>query len=1019
MPGKIHVPIAVNIEGIQKVTSALGKLSTSVGAAVGAFGALTARTTLNFAQGAIAGAADLERNLAGLETVFGTTTQQMVDFASNATGMGLSLSEAAKASTFIGSVLKQSGFSIQETADLTEDLVTLGADLALTYGYDVQEALLGMTALFRGEYDPIEKFGVAMKQSEIDAEKAARGLDGLTGAAERFADQQIRVEFLMERAGDAMGQVERQQNSLAVQQNRLNATFNTMRDIVGMELAPVMAELTGGLADMVTRLMPKVTETFAAFEEPLRRIGNDLIPVIEGLLTEFLNFLSDLAAIFEQATDPTSDLGDSLQNVGLLIDYLFGEFEKFGLEVPDFITVVTDTVGMLADGIFNVVTGIQDAFWFVEAFITALGKFDIWAMIWGDEAERRRFSDYIGNQMWLNQRNRDTIIETGNAIEDNAFKQEQFNQKQKEYGEALLAGQRAYEAELKAIAKEEERLAALADKVDLNPAASLASADVKDPVGDFFARLEDEINKQAARIELEEFGLSAALIDQVLGSGEDWTIVYNAIISGGKEAAQTLQEQFNKTATGLEELAAAQEAYNQKLEELNQIAEERQATVDQYNADVADATETFMDFVMATREVITGIDPLETYQRAIGQFEQQTRRDLDSIERQINQAFDNGYLLESARDNLLAYAREELNILIGIQRQRDELLAQRNAAADTIFGIAQAVAATGNLTSLLGDVQDKVTEIQVTEVFEDIVKTAGSLEGFKVTLTRNFIDVVTETVSASNQLTSNFQAVIDRTAAFISNLELLREMGLDPFLFNQLVEAGAEAGGATAQALVEGGADTIAEVNRLQGVLESMGVDLGEMTYEVTKDSGEQFVSGIIDGMDSKLEDLQQTAADMAIAFSTTFADAMQQAMDTAFQSILETIKAEFQALMDELARQEAIARGYTSPETKLTAGGTHATTAVFDPVTGELLRSYTAPIDSPLIQDGMVNPDYFEPYPAYGMMSANATVTNEYNLTVNTNGNGSSTGAEVINALKTWNATNGDYTVSLTGFGA
>jgi hypothetical protein len=41
-------------------------------------------------------------------------------------------------------------------------------DLAATYGYDVQEALLGMTALFRGEYDPIEKFGVAMKQNEIN-----------------------------------------------------------------------------------------------------------------------------------------------------------------------------------------------------------------------------------------------------------------------------------------------------------------------------------------------------------------------------------------------------------------------------------------------------------------------------------------------------------------------------------------------------------------------------------------------------------------------------------------------------------------------------------------------------------------------------------------------------------------------------------------------------------------------------------------------------------------------------------
>ena len=1020
MPGKIHVPIAVDVQGIEKVTKRLANVSKTIGGIAVAAAGLAAKFTVAFAGGAIGGARDLERNLAGLETVFGATTEQMVEFSKNATGMGLSLSEAAKASTFIGSVLKQSGFSIAETADLTEDLVTLGADLALTYGYDVQEALLGMTALFRGEYDPIEKFGVAMKQSEIDAEKLARGMGHLTGAAERFADQQIRVEFLMERAADAMGQVERQQASLAVQQNRLNATFNTMRDIVGMELTPVMAELAGAVADMLTRIMPRVQETFAEFEEPIRRIAFHLLPAIEEMLNQFLNFLSDVGEIINQATDPTSEMGDALQDARLAIDELFAGFERFGLEVPSFVEIVTGTVTALATAIENTAITIDDTITFVGAFVEALGKFDIWKMLWGDEAERRRFSNFISSAMYMRRESRDASREQKEATEDLLFTEDMLSRVQKQQADRYLDFLEKRGQAVKDVIKEEERLANLQTNIGDSIAKDLKEADVKDPVGDFFAKLEDEINKEAARLQLANFGLSEALVQQILGSA-DWEAIFDTIINGGMEAAEELQKAFGQTAAGIQEAAEAAQELQELLDELADLEAERAGVLEDYNEKVQEATASFNEFVEATKTVITGIDPLLTYERAIGKFEQATSRDLQQIENQLKSAFDNDYLLEEAYNNLRSYARREFDELLGIQRQRDELLAKRDAAADTIFGVAQAVAASANLTRLLGDVEDKVTEIEVSEVFEDIVKTAGSLEGFKVTLTRNFIDVVTETVNASNQLTSNFEKVIERTRSFIDNLETLRELGLDPFLFNQLVEAGAEAGGATAQALVDGGAETIAEVNRLQTELEAMGVELGEMTYEVTKKSGEQFVSGIVDGMDAELETLQQRALDFAMDFSQGFAAAVNAGMKNAFGSILDQIKSEFDKILAEIDAK--IAEINRKMNQKITKGGagTGITSVIIDPVTREAVNVGDVEIPQEekdfLIASGFVPADFFG---ANGMMSTSASVTNNYDLTINSSAStGASMGAEVVNALKTWNATNGDYTISLTGFGS
>jgi hypothetical protein len=110
-----------------------------------------------------------ERNILALNQTFAEQSGQMRAFTQDAVSMGISQSQAAQASVFLGSVLKQYGLETSVTATETKKLISLSQDLATTYGYDLQEALLAMTALFRGEYDPIEKFGVAMKQNEMQS----------------------------------------------------------------------------------------------------------------------------------------------------------------------------------------------------------------------------------------------------------------------------------------------------------------------------------------------------------------------------------------------------------------------------------------------------------------------------------------------------------------------------------------------------------------------------------------------------------------------------------------------------------------------------------------------------------------------------------------------------------------------------------------------------------------------------------------------------------------------------------
>ncbi len=241
-----------------KSAGGLGSTLGKAGAALASFGLAT--KAVAFTKESIDSARDLERNLFSVGTIFDEFAPKIVQFTKNAEQLGLSQKDAAKASTFLGSVLKQSGFSMDFVTAETQKLVSLGVDLAATYGYDVQEALLGMTALFRGEYDPIEKFGVAMKQSEINSELAARGLNDLEGAARRNAEQTIRLELLYQRAADATGAFTAQSGNLYVEQKKLSAAWENMKATVGTELLPAMGGLVEVLKPLVDELTPRLVQ---------------------------------------------------------------------------------------------------------------------------------------------------------------------------------------------------------------------------------------------------------------------------------------------------------------------------------------------------------------------------------------------------------------------------------------------------------------------------------------------------------------------------------------------------------------------------------------------------------------------------------------------------------------------------------------------------------------------------------------------------------------------------------------
>ena len=808
------------IKDTKRLGKQLNSLSNTVIKASAAFAAFTAsRKLVEFGGAAVDEARDLTRNVNGLTSVFGAVSPQMLEFSRNAADMGLSMNQAAKASTFIGSVLKQSGFSIQETADLTERLVGLGTDLAITYGYDVQEALLGMTALFRGEYDPIEKFGVAMKQNEINAELARREQDNLTGSARRLAEQTIRVEFLFERASDALGQYAKQSGTLFAAQQQLRATFENMQAVVGYALTPALAELTTELRPLVEQLVPVLIAIFKEVIPVVKSLTQNkeaLIGVIIGVAEVVLTVTKLVAGL----TKFLVDNAEAVKAVVITLGTLFAAIKVWQLMAQG-IMLANSALRFFNISLLTSAKAIRN----VKLAIASTG-FGLIAVGIGFIASK--------------------IMEATDGIDEDLAD--------------LEAGLREFDFE----AYEAEALGAteqLKEFEDGLNSAGAAAGEAKDTVGDFFRSLGDDAAKLSARLELEALGATEGLISKILGSGEEWYKVFEEVTRDGMASVERVQAMFLQTATGFDE---AMDKWQQEFDAFKE-----------FEKSALEARDALVEFV---RE----FEVLPSIAAEIGTFEQDTVRKLENLEERLKDAFDNGQLLEDSYRNLLQYARDEFNVLRDIERQRDQLLARRDAAAALISQVQSNIRSSANIVNILRDVQDEAQGVDVVEFANRTVSAGTSLKEFRTALLYNFVEPIEQAQSQADKLVQGYRAVVDRTREFVENLKTLRALGLDPMLFNQLVEAGVEAGGATAQALVEGGADTITEVNGLFAELDALGQELGENTAQVMYGQGENFVDGIVNGLESQLGELEAMANSLAESFTTTFEEVLIAGIESA-----------------------------------------------------------------------------------------------------------------------------------------
>lgn len=334
MAGPIRISILANASQAKRemddvanstsgLGSKLGKFGKAAGVAAAAGLAVAGAAALKFGSDSVKSASDAQQSLGATQTVFGKYAQSVIDNSNKAaTAVGLSANEYRELNNTTGALLAGAGTPLKKVAGLTDDLTKRAADMAATFGGTTKESVEAISSLLKGEADPIERYGVSIKQSDVNARLAAKGLDGLTGSALKQAEQQARLDLLFQKTSKTSGAFARESNTLAHQQQVLGAQFENIKAKVGTALLPVLTTLltflnakigpaftavAGFMAPLVDRIrnflssLTSGTGAAAPFMTTLQTLGNTIMTVVvPAVKSVFGYFASKLMPVFSQ-----------------------------------------------------------------------------------------------------------------------------------------------------------------------------------------------------------------------------------------------------------------------------------------------------------------------------------------------------------------------------------------------------------------------------------------------------------------------------------------------------------------------------------------------------------------------------------------------------------------------------------------------------------------------------------------------------------------------------------------------
>jgi hypothetical protein len=253
--------LSKNMEGAFKVKGGdggdmlggLGKIGVAA-AGVAAAG-LALKSAGDFAVGAAQQADKLAASGKTLGVIFGPAASKVSQTIEGlADSIGASRVETSQYAVQLGANLTNAGISAGDAAAKTSSILERAADMAKATGNTTAEAVGAIASTLRGEFDPIEKFGVSVKAAAVEAELLRQGAEKVDGQWTQQQKTLATLNLLMAQTDKYNGAAAESSGSATSAIDRLNAAWEKMSLAIGQAVGPAIAWVADKLTWLVKQL---------------------------------------------------------------------------------------------------------------------------------------------------------------------------------------------------------------------------------------------------------------------------------------------------------------------------------------------------------------------------------------------------------------------------------------------------------------------------------------------------------------------------------------------------------------------------------------------------------------------------------------------------------------------------------------------------------------------------------------------------------------------------------------------
>lgn len=275
----------------------------------------------------IEGASNLEETKSKINVLFGDMSSAMMDWSADAaTAFGVSQQGALDAAADMGVFGGAAGLAGEDLAEFAQSNTELASDLASFFNTSPEDAIVAIGAAYRGESEPIRKYGVLINQAAV--EQKAMEL-GLMKAGEELS-QQNRIlavnALIMDQTTEAQGDFARTSDGLANQQRILKAELENSAAALGQQLLPYALQIVNVLRNVVQwfkNLSPQMQKTILVILAVVAAIGPLLV-----ILGSVVSAIGTIAPIIGAVGAAISGVGLPILAIIALVALLFAAWKN-------------------------------------------------------------------------------------------------------------------------------------------------------------------------------------------------------------------------------------------------------------------------------------------------------------------------------------------------------------------------------------------------------------------------------------------------------------------------------------------------------------------------------------------------------------------------------------------------------------------------------------------------------------------------------------------------------------------